>query len=126
MTMAKNIIELVVGDLEQKKQYRQNKARLDALPEPYRAAGRAVQHYVLTVGGVVDGATIITMQGDLADLWERAAADGASVRDIVGADPVAFAEDFVAAYGAKTWMDKERERLSAAIEKAGDGTEADG
>jgi DNA-binding ferritin-like protein (Dps family) len=55
---------------------------------------------------------------DLADLWERAAADGIPVREIVGDDPVDFAETFVRSYSGKQWIDKERTRLVKAIEDA--------
>jgi DNA-binding ferritin-like protein (Dps family) len=58
------------------------------------------------------------MFGDLADLWERAAADGTPVRDIVGDDPVEFAESFAQAYTGRQWIDKERARLVKAIEDA--------
>ncbi len=54
------------------------------------------------------------MIGDFADLWERAAADGTPVRDIVGDDPVEFAETFPQAYTGKRWIDKERARLPTA------------
>ena len=43
----------------------------------------------------------MTMLTDFADLWERAAVDGTPVDDIVGDDPVAFAEDFAQAYSGK-------------------------
>ena len=36
--MAAKWIEVLTGSLEQKKQYRQYKARIEALPEPYRTA----------------------------------------------------------------------------------------
>ena len=72
-------------------------------------------------GGVTDGATAVTMLGDLADLWERAAADGTSVRLIVGEDPVEFAETFAEAYTGRQWIDKERARLTKAIEDAEQG-----
>ena len=58
------------------------------------------------------------MFGDLADLWERAAADGTPVHAIVGDDPVEFAETFAQAYTGKQWIDKERARLVKAIEDA--------
>ena len=58
------------------------------------------------------------MFGDLADLWERAAADGTPVHAIVGDDPVEFAETFAQAYTGRQWIDKERARLVAAIEDA--------
>jgi DNA-binding ferritin-like protein (Dps family) len=116
--MAARWIELVTGSLEQKKQYRQDKARIEALPEPYGSAAKALQRYLTYYGGVTDGETSVKMFGDLADLWERAAADGTSVRAIVGDDPVEFAETFADAYTGRQWIDKERDRLTRAIEDA--------
>ncbi len=116
--MAAKWIETLTGSLEQKKQYKQYTARIDALPEPYRGAAKAVQRYLMYSGGIVDGDTLVTMIGDFADLWDRAAADGTPVRDIVGDDPVEFAETFAAAYSGKQWIDKERERLIKAIDVA--------
>ncbi|GAA4378789.1 DUF1048 domain-containing protein [Agromyces bauzanensis] len=118
MTMAAKWIETVTGSLEQKKQYRQYKARIEALPEPYRAAAKAIDRYFMYAGGITDGDTLVTMLGDSADLWERAAVDGTPVRDIVGDDPVEFAEAFAAAYSGKQWIDKERARLNKAIDDA--------
>ena len=116
--MAAKWIEMVTGSLEQKKQYKQYQRRLEALPEPYRAAAKAVQRYLMYAGGVVDGETLVTMNGDLVDLWERAAADGIPVRDIVGENPAEFAEDFARAYTGTQWIDKERARLNKAIDDA--------
>ncbi|MVA76239.1 DUF1048 domain-containing protein [Auraticoccus sp. F435] len=116
--MAAKWIEALTGSLEQKKQYRQFMARLEALPEPYRGAAKAFHRYFLHYGGFVEGDTLVTMLGDLADLWERAAADGTSVRDIVGDDPVGFAEDFTRSYEGARWIDKERQRLTEAIDRA--------
>jgi DNA-binding ferritin-like protein (Dps family) len=38
------------------------------------------------------------MLEDLADLFEQGAADGTPLRDVVGEDPVEFAEAFLANY----------------------------
>jgi DNA-binding ferritin-like protein (Dps family) len=111
-------IEALTGSLEQKKQYRQDKARIDALPEPYAAAAKAMHRYLMYYGGITDGDTLMNMFGDLADLWERAAVDETPVHDIVGDDPVEFAETFAQAYTGKQWIDKERARLTKAIEDA--------
>ena len=116
--MAAKWIETLTGSLEQKKQYRQYKARIEALPEPYGMAAKAIQRYLMYCGVVSDGDTLITMFGDFADLWERAAADRTPVRAIVGDDPVEFAEAFAQAYTGKQWIDKERTRLTKAIEDA--------
>ena len=39
--MAAKWIEALTGSLEQKKQYKQDKARIEALPEPYGTAAKA-------------------------------------------------------------------------------------
>ena len=116
--MAAKWIETLTGSLEQKKQYKQYRARIDALPEPYGTVAKALQRYFMYYGGVTDGETALTMFGDFADLWERAAADGTPVGSIVGDDPVAFADAFAEAYAGKRWIDKERARLTKAIEDA--------
>lgn len=111
-------IEKLTGSLDQKKQYKNAVARMDALPAPYRDTAKAYQRYIMYAAGVLDGDTLTTMFGDLADLWERAATDGTRVRDVVGADPVVFGEDFIAAYDGRQWIDKERARLTATIDRA--------
>ena len=116
--MAAKWIEALTGSLEQKKQYRHDRARIDALPAPYATAAKAMHRYLLSYGGITDGDTLIAMLGDLADLWERAAVDGTPVRDIVGDDPVEFAEAFAQAYSGPHWIDKQRARLKTAIEDA--------
>ncbi|OJF12775.1 DUF1048 domain-containing protein [Couchioplanes caeruleus] len=121
--MAAKWIETLLGSLEQKKQYKRHMARIEALPEPYRSAAKALQRYFVYQGGILDGDTLITMFGDFVDLWERAVADGTPVRAIVGDDPVEFAETFLQAYSGKQWIDKERERLRKAIDAAAENGE---
>jgi DNA-binding ferritin-like protein (Dps family) len=116
--MAAKWLQTLTGSLEQKKQYKQYRARIEALPEPYGTVAKALQRYLMYYGGVSDGATAVMMLGDLADLWERAATDGTSVHQIVGEDPVEFAETFAQAYTGRQWIDKERARLTKAVEDA--------
>ncbi len=122
--MAAKWIETLTGSLEQKKQYKQHKARIEALPEPYGTSAKAFERYFMYYGGITDGDTLITMLGDFADLWERAAVDGTPVRAIVGDDPVEFGEAFVHSYSGKQWIDKERARLTRAIDEAERGEQA--
>ena len=116
--MAAKWIETLVGSLDQKKQYKQNMARIEALPKAHRDAAKALHRYFMYRGGISDGDTLVTMLGDFADLWDQAAADGTPVRAVVGDDPVEFAETFLEAYIGKQWIDKERERLRTAIDTA--------
>ena len=116
--MAARWIEALTGSLEQKKQYKNAKGRIDALPEPHRTAASAMHRYLLYYGGVADGDTLTQMFVDLADLWERAAIDGTPIDDIIGDDPVEFAENYAEAYGGTQWVDKERARLNKAVAEA--------
>lgn len=122
--MAAKWYELVTGSLADKKAYRQYKARIAALPEPYKTAANAFERYFMYNGGITDGdpAVMLTMLNDFADLWERAAADETPVHEITGDDPVEFAETFAASYSGKRWIDKERNRLTDTI-KGLDGKE---
>ncbi len=116
--MAAKWIELITGPLEQKKQYRDAKKRIDALPEPYRSVANAQHRYTMYYGGITDGDTLVQIFLDLADLWERAAIDRTPIDDIVGEDPVEFAETYAEAYGGTQWVDKERARLTQAVADA--------
>lgn len=116
--MAAKWIELVTGSLEEKKQYRQYKARIKELPANYRIAAEAVERYLMYAGGIAKGDVLVRMYGDLVDLFEESAANDTPIRDIVGDDPVEFVETFVANYSDGSWISKERDRLTKAIEDA--------
>ncbi|MGC4154382.1 MAG: DUF1048 domain-containing protein [Propionicimonas sp.] len=116
--MAPKWIELVTGPLEEKKQYREYKARLRRLPGNYRAAAEAVERYLMYAAGIAKGDVLVRMYGDLVGLFEESAADGTPIRAIVGDDPVEFVEAFVANYSDGSWISKERRRLIDAIDAA--------
>jgi DNA-binding ferritin-like protein (Dps family) len=119
--MAAEWIEKVTGSLEQKKQYRQHKARVQGFPADYRTAVEAIERYLTYFGGISKGDTLVRMLDDLADLFEQGAADGTPIRSIVGDDPVEFIENFLQNYSEGQWINKERERLVKAIDRvAGD------
>lgn len=116
--MAARWVEFVTGSLEDKKRWRAYKARVRQLPPSYRTAVEGVERYLMYTGPDAGGDQLIQMVDDLADLFERAAADGTAVRTIVGADPVEFVETFKSNYGLGSWTSKERRRLNDAIERA--------
>jgi DNA-binding ferritin-like protein (Dps family) len=119
--MAKNLIELVTGSLEDKKRWKAYKARVKQLPATYREVAKGVERYLMHSGaGPIDGGRAMTMFEGLADLFEGAAADATPVRDLVGEDPVAFAETFAATYSDGGWIANERRRLAETIDRASD------
>jgi DNA-binding ferritin-like protein (Dps family) len=116
--MAAEWIEKITGSLEQKKQYRQYKARKEQLPANYRTAIEALERYLMYFGSITKGDVLLSMLDDLADLFEQSAANGTPIRAIVGNDPVEFAEEFLRNYTQGQWINKERERLITAIARA--------
>ena len=50
--MAAKWIETLTGSLEQKKQYKQYRARIEALPEPYGTAAQAFHRYFMYYGAL--------------------------------------------------------------------------
>lgn len=114
-------IDKLIGD---KRQWREYRARVKRLPDGYREAVDALQRYLMYFGGA-DGAAAGRMFDDLIDLFERAAADGVPVRDVVGENPVEFMDAFIENYDKGGWVTRERARLTKAIDRAvgeaGDG-----
>lgn len=103
--------------IEQKRRYKQYKARTQRLPGSYCTAITALERYMMCFGpGKAD--SLQSMLNDLVDLFEQSAANGTPIRDIVGHDPVDFAEAFLRNYPDGQWISRERERLTSAVEAA--------
>ncbi|WP_157252868.1 DUF1048 domain-containing protein [Nonomuraea typhae] len=116
----RRFLELVTGPLGDKKRYRRYKARTQRLPADYRAAIEALDRYMGHFGPANAG-SLLAMLEDLADLFEQSVADGIPLRDVVGQDPVEFAETFLRNYPGGGWAGRERELLTKAIDRAAGG-----
>jgi DNA-binding ferritin-like protein (Dps family) len=113
MTMfISKVTSQVIGD---KRRWRAYKARVRQLPPDYRTAVDAIERYLMLFGPM-DGDSAASVFEDVADLFERAAADATPIRDIVGEDPVEFVDALVRNYPKGGYVDRERERLVNAIE----------
>src|SRR5512133_751917 len=115
MTMfISKFISKVIGE---KGQWRQYKARVRQLPPNYRTTVEAIERYLMHFGPM-DGDSAASLLEDVADLFERAAADGTPIREIVGEDPVEFVEALIGNYEKGGYVTRERERLTNAIKRA--------
>jgi DNA-binding ferritin-like protein (Dps family) len=101
----------VIGD---KRRWRDYKARTRALPEGYRTAVEGIERYLMHFG-VLDADNAASLFEDVADLFERAAADGTPIRDLVGDDPVEFVEALVRNYDKGGYVAREQKRLNDTI-----------
>ncbi|HEX3026214.1 MAG TPA: DUF1048 domain-containing protein [Clostridia bacterium] len=114
--MLDSIIKLIIGDLEEKRAYKQMMKRVDALPKDFRFAFRKIQHYMFTVGPPDGDLTIftdLTLFTDLVDLFEASAAEGRQVLDVIGSDVGKFSDEFMRAEVPNT--EKHREKLNKEI-----------
>jgi DNA-binding ferritin-like protein (Dps family) len=113
----------VIGD---KRRWRQYKARMRQLPPNYRTAVDAIERYLMHFGSM-DGDSTASLFEDVADLFERAAADGTPIREIVGEEPVEFVDALIRNYSKGGYVTRERERLISAIDRAaGEDTGSEG
>ena len=109
------VILKAVGD---KKRWRAYKARVRRLPPGCRTAASAVERYLMYFVPAGEDSAASQFE-DLADLFEQAAADGTPVREIVGEDPVEFAEAFARNYSEGGYVPaRARKRLTDAIARA--------
>lgn len=100
------IIKKLVGD---KKEYREQKARIEALPEDYRFVFEKIQGYMWSFAGG-DGSDMLKAQGDLIELFEISAAEGKHVLDITGEDVAGFLDEYLC--GTKKWTDRYYKKLN--------------
>jgi DNA-binding ferritin-like protein (Dps family) len=107
----KNILDTIIGDMGEKKAYRQNEKRAKALPAEYAAAYKEIKNYLFHTSG------ILTMEplGALVDMLEEAAAEGKHVVDITGSNVAAFADELVR--GESSYFDKQRQKLNRSFKK---------
>ncbi|MEU4605446.1 DUF1048 domain-containing protein [Kribbella sp. NPDC023972] len=115
------LIEKIVGDLGDKRRWRQYKARVKGLPASHRTTVETLERYLTYFGGITKGDipvdVVMSMLEDLAGLFEQAAADGTPIRTVVGAAPVEFAETFFRNYSDGRWISKAHDQSISAIER---------
>ncbi|WP_157802197.1 DUF1048 domain-containing protein [Diaminobutyricimonas aerilata] len=115
-------IERLVGSLDDKKQYRDYRARVSGLPADYRATADALERYLTHVGPTSDSATLLALLTDSVETLERGVERGDTVAAVVGDDPTVFADDLLARHPGESWLDgwigTERRRLADAVRAA--------
>ncbi|WP_106401350.1 DUF1048 domain-containing protein [Actinocorallia populi] len=101
-----------------RKRWKAYKARKEQLPENHRAAVDAIERYLMHFVPTDADSNAATFE-DLADLFEQAAADGTPIREIVGQNPVEFADAFAQNYTEGGYVPaREKKRLADAITRA--------
>lgn len=108
------IINTIIGDMNEKKKYRENEKRAKALPTEYSEAYNEIKHYLWNTSGILTIEPLVS----LVDMLEEAAADGKHVIDVTGSDVAAFADDLVR--GESSYKDQQRKKLNDKLNKKGE------
>lgn len=108
-----NFIKKIIGNLDDKREWREMEARGKALPSEYGKAYDAIKKYMWTVSGISDWKDISFIFGSILDLFEQGAFEGKKVTELTGEDVATFCDELVK--DSKTWKDKYRMKLNDSI-----------
>jgi len=96
----------MIGD---KKEYKEQMARIEAMPEDYRFVFEKMQGYMWSFAGG-DGSDMLKTQQELIELFETSAAEGKHVLEVTGEDVAGFCDELIR--DTKKWTDNYREKLN--------------
>lgn len=100
--------------IEGKREYKEQMARVKALPEDYQYVFKKIQShmYQFTSGAGYD---MMKIHYDLIELFEAGAAEGRAVLEITGKDVASFCDELLRS--TKTYTENWREKLNRDIWK---------
>ncbi|WP_366248227.1 DUF1048 domain-containing protein [Terribacillus aidingensis] len=110
-----SIIKKIIGDLDDKREWKAMEKRASALPSEYRNAYNAIKKYMWTSSGLSEWKDISRIFGGILDLFEEGAMEGKKVTDLTGEDVADFCDELVK--DATTWQDKYRTSLNETIKR---------
>lgn len=99
-------IDTIIGDLGEKKAYKENEKRAKALPTEYAAAYKEIRNYIFHTSGILTMEPLVA----LVDMLEEAVANNKRVTDITGPNVAEFADELVR--GENSYFDKARKKLN--------------
>ena len=100
------IIDTIMGDLGEKKEYRENEKRAAALPTAYAKAYKEIKRYIFSTSGIVTIQPLVS----LVDILEEAAANNQEVTDVTGINVAAFADELVR--GERSYKSAQAQKLN--------------
>lgn len=99
-------IKKLMGD---KREYKEQMARAEKLPEDYRFVFKKIHDYMWNLTGG-DGSDMLKAQLELMELFEAGAAEGRHVLELTGEDVVGFCDEFLR--DTTKWTDTLRHKLN--------------
>ncbi|MEG1310250.1 MAG: DUF1048 domain-containing protein [Cellulosilyticaceae bacterium] len=108
------MVNLIKKMSEDKKEYKEQMARVKAMPEDYRFVFEKISAYMWGFAGG-DGHEMLRTQYELIELFEVSAADGKHVLEVTGDDVAGFCDEFIK--DTKKWTDYYGNKLNRNMKK---------
>ncbi|MDP3964521.1 MAG: DUF1048 domain-containing protein [bacterium] len=105
----RNLLNKIIGDIGEKKEWRATEARAKKLPHDYLVVYNEIKQYIWRGAGPAS----IDIFKSLLDLFEESAANGKAVLEITGDNVAAFCDELLR--DEKTYFETLRERLNRDI-----------
>lgn len=106
------MVNIIKKMREDKKEYRRQMARVNALPKDYQFVFKKISNYMWSFAGG-DGFDMLRTQYDLIELFEIGASQDKHVLDITGEDVAGFCDEFMS--NTKKWTDRYRQKLNKSL-----------
>lgn len=100
--------------IEGKREYKQQMARMEALPKDYQYVFKKIQGHMWKFAAG-SGYDMLKIHYDLIELFEAGAADSKHVLEVTGEDVAAFCDELLR--NARTYTENWREALNRDIQK---------
>ena len=110
----KNIVELLIGNLREKAEYKAAVKLLKNLPEDYQYVYKAIETYMYNA--TFSGETFVILM-DIMESFAVASQDGKTVLSVTGEDVGIFCDNLLKKFNIKDWRDVKREELNKKINK---------
>ncbi|WP_175072799.1 DUF1048 domain-containing protein [Terribacillus sp. AE2B 122] len=110
-----SIVEKIIGNIADKREWKEMEMRAKALPSEYHTAYNAMKEYMWVSYGLSDWNEINRIFRGVLDLFEEGAAEGKKVTDLTGKDTAAFCDELVK--DSPTWRDKYRIKLNNKVNR---------
>jgi len=107
------ILDVIIGSIEDKKEWNAMEKRAKALPSDYRIVYNEIKQYFWSGAGPLNSS--VDLFKGLLELFEEGVANGKLVLEITGNDVAAFSDELVR--GEKTYAENLRKKLNRDIVK---------
>ena len=102
--------------LQKKKEYKEQKKRMEALPEEYRYVLQRIQKRLWIFAGGDEDA-MVELQNKLVDLFQDGAAQGKGVLEVTGEDVAGFVDGLLEQTTANHWRNQLNQEILEKIKK---------